>query len=276
MKNLKLSTVLVTGAASGIGRETALAFGRRGAVLLLADVDEQGLREVSRALDGVGAVSERYLVDVSSFEEVERLSRAVREQFGVPDVLVNNAGVFIWADFADTTLEDWEWLLGVNLWGPINMLNAFLPGMIERKSGHIVNVASAGGLVTLPALSAYCTSKFALVGLTEALYQEVRGQGIAVTTICPGSTRTPIIRNIRVRGLDREKLEKKVFPVANRYPASMAAARIVDAVERERPFVLMTATMWALFLLKRISPAIYRGMTRVFTVLFYRGLRRPG
>lgn len=273
MKELVGKTVLVTGAASGIGRETALAFAREGAVLLLADIDSPGLDEVSRTLACMGAVSRKFVMDVADVNEVERVASLVRGEFGALDVLVNNAGVFVWADFADTTLEDWEWLLGVNLWGPINTLKAFLPGMIEKKSGHVVNVASAGGLVTLPALSAYCTSKFAVVGLTEALGQEVREHGIAVTTICPGSTKTPIIKNIRVRGLDREKLEKKVFPLANRYPAEKAAARIVEAVKRERPFVLMTATMRMLYLVKRISPALYRGMMRPFTRLFYSRLR---
>lgn len=273
MKELRGKTVLVTGAASGIGRETALAFAREGAVPLLADIDAGGLEEVSRTLALMGAESRDYLLDVSKPGDVDEVASRIHDEFGGLDVLVNNAGVFIWADFMDTTPEDWDWLLGVNLWGPINTLRAFLPRMIERKTGHVVNVASAGGLYTLPALSAYCTSKFAVVGMTEALSQEVRGHGIAVTTICPGSTKTPIIKNIRVRGLDREKLENRIFPIANRYPAEKAAARIVDAVKRERPFVLMTATMWVLYLVKRASPALFRGLMRPFTRLFYSRLR---
>lgn len=268
MKELRGRTVLVTGAASGIGRETALAFAREGSVLLLADVDEEGLDETAALVKNLGAEAWTSVTDVSKKDQVEVMARSVLDEFGRLDVLVNNAGVFIWGDFVDTTTEDWEWITGVNLWGPINTLQAFLPSMIERRSGHVVNVASGGGLVTIPALAAYSTTKFAVVGLSEALRQEVADKNIIVTVICPGSTRTPIIGHIRVRGLDGTSLER-VFPRINRFSASKTGELIVKAVKRDKPLVVTTITMKLMVCVNRISPALYRALMRPFAKLFY-------
>lgn len=263
--------MLVTGAASGIGRQAALAFAREGSILLLADINE--LEQVAREVRGLGAQCKTYALDVSSLEQAQRVAEQVTSEFGGLDVLVNNAGVFVWADFLDTTIEDWEWTMGVNLWGPIYTMRAFLPGMIERRGGHIVNIASGGGLATLPCLSSYCATKFALVGLSETIQHEVADHNIVVTTICPGSTRTPIIDHIQVRGLDRKKLEKFVFPLANRFSAERTGMIIVDAVKRDRHLVVTTAQMKAMVYIRRISPALYRAMMRPFARFFYARFR---
>ncbi len=211
MRDLRGKTVLVTGAASGLGRELALCAGKEGAVLLLADIDPQGVKETSGLLRRTGVESREYVVDVSDSSQVKAVAEAVLGEFGGLDVLINNAGVFVWADFIDTTPEDWEWVMGVNLWGPILTIRAFLPGMIERGSGHIVNIASLGGLVTMPTLSAYSTAKFGLVGLTETLQHELEPLGISVTLVCPGNIRTPVIDRVVVRGYDRAKLARASF-----------------------------------------------------------------
>ncbi len=271
MRELRGKTALVTGAASGIGREIALALAREGAVVLLADIADLG--EVAAQVGAVGAECRTYALDVSDREQVDALAASVLEEFGAPDLLVNNAGVFVWADFVDTALEDWEWTLGVNLWGPVHTMRAFLPRMIERRSGHIVNVASGGGLVTIPCLSAYSASKFALVGLGETVQHEVERFNIVLTTVCPGSTKTPIIGHIRVRGLDRRRLEKFVFPLANRFSAEKTAALVVEAVKKDRRLVVTTAQMKAMVFAKRVSPSLYRAMVRPFARFFYRALK---
>ena len=258
MQDLQGKKVLVTGAASGIGRELSLAFAAEKAVVLLVDIDETGLEETSGMLARMKADSSSYVVDVSDRQQVGDMAAKVREEFGSLDVLVNNAGVFVWADIADTTLEDWDWMVGVNLWGPIHTINAFLPGMIERKGGHIVNVASLGGLVTMPTVGAYSTTKFGLVGLTETLQHELKPHNIAVTLVCPGNIRTPIIDHIKVRGYDREKLTKLSYGVMPRMAADKAAAIILRGVKRDRAMVVLTPSAHLMWYIKRLSPRFYR------------------
>jgi len=272
MKELEGKKVLVTGAAGGIGREAALAFAREGSTLLLSDIDASGLEELAGELRGMGVECRTYTIDVTEWEQVEEMAEQVKNEFCGLDVLLNVAGVFVWADFVDTSLEDWEWILGVNLWGPIHTIKAFLPGMMERNGGHIVNVASAGGLYAQFSVGAYCASKFALVGLGEALIQELREHNISVTTVCPGSTRTPIFEHIRVSGLNRDKL-RRVFNIMNRMPAGKTAAMIVKAVKRDRALVVTTLLGRMLYYMKKISPALVRVQARPLRKLFNTTMR---
>jgi NAD(P)-dependent dehydrogenase (short-subunit alcohol dehydrogenase family) len=272
MKELRGKKILVTGAASGIGRETALAFAREGSILLLSDIDADGLEELAGELSELSTECRTYSADVTKWDQVKEMADQVMKEFGGLDVLLNVAGVFIWADFMDTSLEDWEWMLGVNLWGPIHTMKAFLPGMMERNGGHIVNVASVGGLYAQFSVGAYCASKFALVGLGEALIQEVREHGIKVTTFCPGSTKTPIFDHIRVSGLDRDKL-RKVFNIMNRMPANKTADMIIRAVKRDRSLVVTTLIGHLLYYMKKISPALIRAQVRPVRKLFNATMR---
>ncbi|RJP35162.1 MAG: SDR family NAD(P)-dependent oxidoreductase [Actinobacteria bacterium] len=258
MRDMQGKVVLVTGAASGLGRELAIALAHEKAVVLLVDIDEAGLMETSGMLDREGAESRSYIVDVSDRSQVGDTAATVREEFGGLDVLVNNAGVFAWTDIVDTTLEDWEWMMGVNLWGPILTINAFLPGMIERGCGHIVNIASLGGLVTMPAVGAYSTTKFGLVGLSETLQHELRPHGIAVTLVCPGNIRTPIIDHIKVRGYDCEKLTRMSYGVIPRMAAARAASIILKGIKRDRAMIILTPSAHLMYLIKRLSPDLYR------------------
>lgn len=260
MRELRGKTVLITGAASGIGRELTLASAREGAIVLLVDVDAGGLKELERLLRAAGAEHRSYIADVSDREVVRGLTGEVQGEFGGLDILINNAGVFVWADFADTTLEDWEWLMGVNLWGPILTIKAFLPKMIERGSGHIVNVASLGGLVTMPTLSGYSTTKFGLVGLTETLQHELEPHNIAVTLVCPGNIRTPIIDHTVVRGYDKEKLARMSYGIIPRLAADKAASRIIAGIKKGKAMMVLTPSANVMWYVKRLSTNIYRVM----------------
>jgi NAD(P)-dependent dehydrogenase (short-subunit alcohol dehydrogenase family) len=260
MKDLKGKTALITGAASGIGRELALTFGDEGAIVLIADIDAAGLEETSGMLGRRGIENRRYVVDVSEGDQVSAMAEEVEGEFGGLDVLVNNAGVFVWADFADTTRKDWERLMGVNLWGAILTINAFLPGMISEKSGHIVNVSSLGGLVTMPTLSAYSTTKFGLVGLTETLRHELEPHCIAVTLVCPGNIDTPIINHIVVRGYDREKLTRVSYGLLPRMKPGKAAAIILRGIKKGKAMIILTPSAHCMYLLKRLSPNLYHIM----------------
>lgn len=258
MRDLKGKTVLVTGAAGGLGRELALCGAREGALPLLVDIKPQGLEETGGLLRSLGIEYRSYVANVSSPEEVGALAQKVGGEFGGLDILINNAGVFIWADFVDTTAEDWAWVMGVNLWSPIHTICAFLPGMIARGKGHIVNVASLGGLVTMPTLSAYSTSKFGLVGLTETLQHELEPLGISVTLVCPGNIRTPIIDHVVVRGYDREKLARVSFGLMPRMAPDRAASIIMRGVKKGRHLIVLTPTAHFMHAFRRLSPALYR------------------
>src|SRR5262249_55854374 len=156
------------------------------------DIDETRLAGTIQAVSDKGAVVRPFGVDVSKRDAMRRFAETVHAHVPAVDVLVNNAGVALGATFLDTTLEDWEWILSVNLWGVIHGCHFFVPEMVRHRKGHVVNVASAAGFVTTPDVAAYGTTKYAVVGLSEALREELRPQGIPVTTIAPGIINTPI------------------------------------------------------------------------------------
>jgi NAD(P)-dependent dehydrogenase (short-subunit alcohol dehydrogenase family) len=172
------------------------------------------------------------------------------------DILVNNAGVGLGARFLDTTLEDWEWVLQINLWGVIHGCHFFVPAMVKRKAGgHVVNVASAAGLLAMAELSAYSTSKFAVVGLSEALRDELEPHGICVSTICPGLINTAITRTSPLRGNATPPRDELVALYEKRnYGPEKVARAIVDAVNARRGIVPVTPEAWFVYGVKRAFP----------------------
>jgi len=232
---------LITGAASGIGRATALTLARRGARLSLVDIDPRGLASTAamvRAIGGEAHETREYVVDVANAAAVEELAMSVARESGPVDVLVNNAGVAVVAPFTRTSAADWEWILGVNLWGPIRLTRALLPAMIERGSGHVVVVASLAGLVGAPGMVAYSTTKFALVGFTEALRLELADAGIGVTVVCPGFVRTNLSRATRY---DNDGFRRFLDDAPSFYGLTKeeVASALADAVESGRREVVL-------------------------------------
>jgi NAD(P)-dependent dehydrogenase (short-subunit alcohol dehydrogenase family) len=244
IKDFGNKVVVVTGAASGIGREIALAFAGRGARLAVVDIDETRLEGVKDELEGIGAVVFVRTVDVSRAGDVEALCESVYEEFGRVDVLCNNAGIGIAGRFEDVILEDWEWIVGVNLWGVIHGCHYFYPRMIEQGGGgQIVNTASGAGLAPLPLMTAYCCTKYAVVGFSETLRAEAAQHGIGVSVICPGVVDTPITRAAKFcsptdRSTPQELQERLVRIYGRRgYTPDRVAAAVVKAVERNRGVV---------------------------------------
>ena len=160
---------VVTGAAGGIGRAISVVFARRGCDLALVDVDEAGLRETATIVEASGRRASAHVTDVSDRVAIESLPEGVLREHGAPDLLVNNAGVGLSGPLAETSLEDLEWVMGVNFWGAVLASKVFLPHLSARSEAHIVNVLSSFALAGFPAKSGYCASKFALRGFTEAL-----------------------------------------------------------------------------------------------------------
>jgi NAD(P)-dependent dehydrogenase (short-subunit alcohol dehydrogenase family) len=246
---------LVTGAGSGIGRATALAFAARGARLFLCDVNEAGLAETAVEARKAGGAVATFVVDVSRRDEMREFADRVHREVSAIDVLVNNAGVGIGGGFLDTSLEDWEWALSINLWGVIHGCHFFLPKMVERKAGgHVVNVASAAGLLATAELAAYATSKYAVVGLSESLRDELDKYGIHVSTICPGVINTPITGTARLRGNGPSREELVAIYQKRNYGPEKVAAAIIDAVNARRGLVPVTPEAWVVYAMKRLMP----------------------
>lgn len=258
MKRLSGRVAVVTGAASGIGRATALRLAGRGCELALADVDRIGLDETAALVAGRGAKVSTTVVDVASAPEMEAFAHHVETNHGGAQILVNNAGVVIAGAFADQRLTDLAWLVGVNYWGVVHGCHFFIPLLRREDEGHIVNLSSMFGFLGLPGQSGYCATKAAVRALSESLYAELRGERIGVTTVHPGCIDTSIVRSGR---MDDEAMRRDVQALFDRRgaPPDSVACAIVRAIEKNRLFARVRPESWATDVLKRLFPtAIHR------------------
>ena len=224
---------VVTGAASGIGRGLATELAARGARLALSDVNAAGLAETAALC---AAEVRTYRVDVARREDVFDHAAAVLRDFGSVDFLFNNAGVALKATFEHATLEEIDWQLSINLQGVIYCTKAFLPAMLARRSGCIVNISSAAGLIGLPGLASYCISKFGIRGLTEALWRELEGTGVTAVTVHPGGVKTNIAADARKSGRAGaiEEQTERTLEKLLVTPPEQCAAEILAGVARGR------------------------------------------
>jgi short-subunit dehydrogenase len=209
------STVLVTGASQGIGKETALLFARKGYNVVLAARDADKLEAVATEIQRQGNHALPIPTDVTDFGQVHALAESALASYGAINVLVNNAGICMNGEMADTSLEDWHRIIDLNLYGYIHTITALLPQFLAQGNGTIINVGSFGGKVPLPKMTAYCTSKFAVTGLTETLRLELASKGIQVCGVHPGVTNTSFLERTSFLGDNTEGLEKQMQEVLN-------------------------------------------------------------
>ncbi|NUL02469.1 SDR family oxidoreductase [Streptomyces lunaelactis] len=262
--------VLVTGAASGIGRATAFAFAEAGARIVAVDRDAEGTArtaEMSRLIGSPEAWGET--VDVGDEQAMEKLAEKVATEYGVVDVLVNNAGIGLSGSFLETSTEDWKKVLDVNLWGVIHGCRLFGRQMAERgQGGHIVNTASAAAYQPSKALPAYSTSKAAVLMLSECLRAELAGAGIGVSAICPGFVNTNITSTARFAGVDaaeekrRQKKAARLYGLRN-YPPEKVADAILRAVVRNQAVVPVTPEARGALFMSRFTPRTLRAIARL-------------
>jgi NAD(P)-dependent dehydrogenase (short-subunit alcohol dehydrogenase family) len=262
MKSVRGKVALVTGAASGIGRAVALALAHEGSALHLLDVNEAALAEVVAEVKGLGVEAAGSRVDLARPEQISAAVREVLARWGHVDVLVNNAGVAYYGPTERMTAEQWDWLLSINLLAPIQLTRELLPVLLARPEAHVVNVSSIAGLVAGGRLAAYHTSKFGLVGFSEALRAEYHGRGLGVTAICPGLVRTNLFK-AAVNG--REGKPMRTPPGWLCVNPEAVAARVLRAIRRDEGLTLVGGMARVLWLLKRLSPGL---------LAFAAGLRR--
>ena len=249
MKMLEGKVAAVTGAASGLGRAMALAFAGEGMHAALADIDEPGLKSTLNEVQGRGVRAFAMRVDVSRYQEVESFCSKAIAQFGATHVVCNNAGVSPLGAVWENTLADWQWILGVNLWGVIHGVRAFVPRLLAQGEGHVVNTASVAGLISPPGMGAYNVTKHAVVALSESLYHDLRlrGSPVGVSVLCPAYVPTGIADSERNR--PRELLNPAKSPskeegmlkkavASGKLSADDVARAVVAAVKEERFYVL--------------------------------------
>jgi NAD(P)-dependent dehydrogenase (short-subunit alcohol dehydrogenase family) len=235
---------VVTGGASGIGRALSLLFAREGAHVVVADLDEAGMAETVAGVSRAGRRGLAVRTDVSRLADVEALAERAFGEFGAVHVVCNNAGVALWGGLESVTHKDWEWAMGVNLWGVIHGVEAFVPRMVAGKQpGHVVNTASMAGLIASQGLGIYNTTKYAVVGLSETLQKDLRGYDIGVSVLCPMGVHTQIRQSDRNRpaALRNEAVERegRAVELIGRYlPPEHVAERVLRAIYANRLYVI--------------------------------------
>jgi NAD(P)-dependent dehydrogenase (short-subunit alcohol dehydrogenase family)/pimeloyl-ACP methyl ester carboxylesterase len=264
--------VAVTGAGSGIGRETAYAFACEGAEVVVSDIDEAALKETAAEIAARGGVAHPYVLDVSDADAFEAFAERVSAEHGVPDIVVNNAGIGHAGGFLDTPAEQFDRVLDVNFGGVVNGCRSFGRRLVERGTGgHIVNVASMAAYAPMQSLSAYCSSKAATYMFSDCLRAELDAAGIGLTTICPGVVNTNIIDTTRFyapAGKGEEHVEdrqgqlKKLFALRHYGPEKVATA-ILSSVKKNKPIRPVAPEAYALYGLSRIAPQALRSAARV-------------
>lgn len=257
MRELRNAVAVVTGAASGIGRALAVDLAKLGAQLALADLNTAGLEE-TRNLIG-NATTRTYTVDVSKAAMVEEFAQRVQQDFGRTALLVNNAGVALMGTFAEISIDDMQWLIGINFWGVVHGCKFFLPLLKREADAHIVNVSSIFGLIGPPGQTAYAASKFAVKGFSESLREELRAtSSIKVTSVHPAGIATPIAHTARAaRGtteIARREAEEYFKKVAVITPEEASRA-IITGVLGNKNRVLIGPDAYRIDRLQRIFPS---------------------
>lgn len=267
MDHFDRKTAIVTGGASGIGQALCQELGRRGAMVIVADINEPEAGQVATSIVGAGGRAGARGVDVSQGSQVQALVDSVVSAQGHLDFIFNNAGHTIGGELQDMRPEHWQRIMDTNLWGVIHGTNSAYRVMVTQGSGHIINTASIGGLVPVPMGTAYAAGKHAIVGLSTSLRTEAADRGIKVSVVCPGHVETPIDESALfvTRVKDQEALQRLMTP-GGRMPADRCARAILRGVERNQAIITVTPQARLVWWLYRLSPdlliTVFRKLAR--------------
>jgi len=273
--------VLITGAASGIGRAVALRLAADGAELYLTDINADGLAETVSDATALGArVPEFRALDITDYDAVAAFGADIHSRHPAMDMVMNIAGISAWGTVDKLTHHHWRSMVDVNLMGPIHVIQAFVPAMVSaRRGGRLVNVSSAAGLVALPWHAAYSASKFGLLGVSEVLRFDLARHRIGVSVVVPGAVDTPLVQTVHIAGIDRD--DPGVQRWVKRFSGhavspEKAAEKILAGVARNRFLIYTSSDIRALYAFKRLAWWPYSVAMKQLNVLFTRALRPRG
>lgn len=256
MKIPKNARAVITGAGSGLGRAIALELASRGASILIADIDEGRAAETASLVRSMGSRAETIRADVTKLEDVEAMGEAMDRAFGGVDLVVNNAGVAVAGLVGEVPLDDWRWILEINLMGVVHGCHVFAPRLRAQKSGFILNVASCAGIASLPEMGPYNVSKAGVVALSETLYAELGQDGIGVSALCPTFFKTNLLETMRAP--DRAQHEKaSSFFERSKITAEEVAKIALAGLEAGDPIIIPQVDGRVVHALKRLSPKLY-------------------
>jgi NAD(P)-dependent dehydrogenase (short-subunit alcohol dehydrogenase family) len=269
-KDITGKTAVITGAASGIGRGLALELAKERCTMLLADINEAGLKQTCEMVQQAGGNPEVFLCDVSKLDDVMRMADHCFKTWGKVDILVNNAGVASVGIMGDIPIKNWEWIVSINFWGVVYGCHAFVPRMKKQGCGHIVNVASIAGIVSSAEMSPYNATKAATISISETLKSELAPYKIGVTVLCPTFIKTNLMETMRYT--DEFQKQCSVIGVESaKWTPEMIAALVINAVKKNKLYVVPQMAAKLIWISKRISPSAFFGL---FAFLMRKGWAR--
>jgi NAD(P)-dependent dehydrogenase (short-subunit alcohol dehydrogenase family) len=255
------SVILITGAASGIGRALSVRLGKENvAGIVISDVNADGLKETLELVAPSGVPVSSHVIDVSKLADIERLAANAVERHGRVTHLINNAGVGLIGSFEQLSIEDFEWLIGINFWGVVYGCKVFLPILRRQKTAHIINISSVFGFIAPQEQTAYCASKFAVRGFTESLRHELADSNVSVSAVHPGGILTNIARNSRLGKNTPEEWKQqgaKFFDKVAKTTPETAAEAIVKGIQARNPRILIGRDAIGISIISRLFPQRY-------------------
>lgn len=275
MKILSGKKVFITGAASGIGRSTAMAMGKLGCRLFLTDIDGNGLKKTVDVISGSGGkVCEVRAFDVSDYQAMMSFAKDVHDGYGPIDILVNVAGVALFSQIEDMQHSDWKKVINVNLWGVIHGLESFVPEMIRSgNGGHIVSVSSTAGIIGLPWHTVYAGAKHAVVGMSESLRYDLRKHNIAVSVVCPGLVNTGMVQSVEIHATPEASNKLRASAPRIAITPDKVADLIIKAIRNRKFMVITSFDIWLFYFVKRCCFPIYHLVMMAITRFMDKSLK---